>query len=139
MRSIPLPLRHPAPAGLGGNLADEDCAALKALMLLGTFFFVAVAAAYLLTISWGEPIPRDATSLVVGRDYLNFWMYGRAATTADPGRFYDPALYNEALRALFGESYFGNNWSYPPSVMLIAAPSAGSLILRGLLSGPRLA
>ena len=122
MRSIPLPLRRPALTGIGGDLADEDRAVLKALMLLGTFFFVAVAAAYLLTISWGEPIPRDATSLVVGRDYLNFWMYGRAAAGPDPGRFYDPALYNEALRMLLGPSYFGNNWSYPPSVMLIAAP-----------------
>ena len=133
MRSIPLPLSgRPILGGLGGGLPDEDRAALKALVLLGGFFFVAVAAAYGLTLSWSEPIPRDATSLVVGRDYLNFWMYGRAAAAADPGRFYDPALYNEALRALLGPNYFGQNWSYPPSLMLIAAPFGRLPYLAGL-------
>lgn len=134
MRSIPLPMSGRSILGdLGGDLPEEDRTALKALVLLGAFFFVAVAAAYCLTLSWGEPIPRDATSLVVGRDYMNFWMYGRAAATADPGRFYDPALYNETLRALLGPNYFGHNWSYPPSVMLIAAPFGRLPYLPGLL------
>ncbi len=133
MRSIPLPLSgRPILGGLGGGLPEDDRAALKALVLLGGFFFVAVAAAYGLTLSWSEPIPRDATSLVVGRDYLNFWMYGQAAAAADPGRFYDPALYNEALRALLGPNYFGQNWSYPPSLMLIAAPFGQLPYLAGL-------
>ena len=132
MRSIPLLLRHPVSNGFSGNLADEDRAALQALMLLSCFFFVAVAAAYLLTISWSEPIPRDATSLVVGRDYMNFWMYGRAAATANPGRFYDPVLYNQELRTLLGANYFGHNWSYPPNIMLIAAPFGRLPYLAGL-------
>ena len=132
MRSIPLPLRHPVSTGFSGDLPDKDRAALKALVLLGAFFFVAVVSTYLFTISWSEPIPRDATSLVVGRDYLNFWMYGRAAATPDPGRFYDPALYNETLLALLGPNYFGHNWSYPPSVMLIAAPFGQLPYLAGL-------
>ncbi len=133
MRSIPLPLpRRSIPGSPGGDLSAENRAALKALVLLGAFFFVAVAAAYLLTISWSEPIPRDATSLVVGRDYMNFWMYGRAAATADPGRFYDPVLYNQELRALLGPNYFGHNWSYPPNIMLIAAPFGRLPYLAGL-------
>ena len=134
MRSIPLPMPgRSILGGLGGDLPEEDRAALKALVLLGAFFFVAVAAAYLLTISWSEPIPRDATSLVVGRDYMNFWMYGRAAATPDPGRFYDPTLYNETLRALLGANYFGHNWGYPPTIMLIAAPFGWLPYLPGLL------
>ena len=62
MRSIPLPLSgRPILGGLGGGLPEDDRAALKALVLLGGFFFVAVATAYGLTLSWSEPIPRDGT------------------------------------------------------------------------------
>jgi hypothetical protein len=59
---------------------------------------------------------------VVGRDFLNFWMYGRAATLPDPGQWYDAAAYQHELAALLGAGYPGQNWSYPPTVMLIAAP-----------------
>ncbi len=72
--------------------------------------------------SWAGPFPRDASTLVVGRDFLNFWMYGRAAWLPDPSRFYDPHLYNDALAALLGPDYPGQNWSYPPTIMLLAAP-----------------
>jgi hypothetical protein len=41
---------------------------------------------------------------------------------ADPGRFYDLAAYHQALRDLLGMDLGGQNWSYPPSVMLLAAP-----------------
>jgi hypothetical protein len=72
--------------------------------------------------TWAWPFPRDASTLVVGRDFLNFWMYGRAAWLPDPSRFYDPHLYNDALAALLGPDYPGQNWSYPPTIMLFAAP-----------------
>jgi hypothetical protein len=49
-------------------------------------------------------------------------MYGRAAPTADPSRFYDPALYAGALEALLGVGYPGQNWSYPPGIFFLAAP-----------------
>jgi hypothetical protein len=80
------------------------------------------AIAYVWKISWVAPIPRDGTTLVIGRDFLNFWMYGRAAWLPDPSRFYDPQTYNAALSALLGAGYPGQNWSYPPSLMLVAAP-----------------
>jgi hypothetical protein len=48
-----------------------------------------ILVAYLVTVDWQGTIPRDATTLAVGRDFLNFWMYGRAAVGPDPGRFYD--------------------------------------------------
>src|SRR6185295_3437228 len=86
------------------------------------FFFCVAVIGYLLTASWQPEIPRDGTSLVVGRDFLNFWMFGRAAPTADPSRFYDVVEYNRALQALLGSGYPGNNWSYPPSIMFVAAP-----------------
>src|SRR5579884_2615870 len=95
---------------------------MRVLTFASLFFAALTAIAYIVTLSWVAPIPRDATSLVVGRDFLNFWMYGRAAWASDPSRFYDPRLYNEALQAFLGPDYPAQNWSYPPSIMLLAAP-----------------
>jgi hypothetical protein len=96
--------------------------AIRSLSILGAFFFAVAVIGYLVTTSWQPEIPRDGTSLVVGRDFLNFWMYGRAAQAADPSRFYDAIEYNHALQALLGAKYPGQNWSYPPSVFFLAAP-----------------
>ena len=106
----------------------------RALALLGAFFFVVSAAGYLITMSWVAPIPRDGTSLVVGRDFLNFWMYGRAALTPDPSRFYDLVEYHGALEALLGPNYPGQNWSYPPSIFFFAAPFGQLTYLQALLA-----
>jgi hypothetical protein len=103
------------------DLQRENDETIRALGVLGAFFFAVALVGYVWTMSWSG-IPRDGTSLVVGRDFLNFWMYGRAAPTADPSRFYDVVEYNRALEALLGPGYPGQNWSYPPSIMLIAAP-----------------
>jgi len=100
----------------------ENNDAIRALSILGAFFFAVAVIGYLVTASWHADFPRDGTSLVVGRDFLNFWMYGRAAPTADPSRFYDAAEYNRALQALLGANYPGQNWSYPPSILFLAAP-----------------
>ena len=77
---------------------------------------------YLATLDGDWPIVRDGTGLVVGRDFLNFWMYGRAALGSDPARFYDLATYWAAIAEAAGPGYPGQQWSYPPSVMLLAAP-----------------
>jgi hypothetical protein len=99
----------------------ENDETIRALGVLGAFFFFVAVIGYVCTVSWGD-IPRDGTSLVVGRDFLNFWMFGRAAPTADPSRFYDIAEYNRALQTLLEPGYPGQNWSYPPSIMFVAAP-----------------
>ena len=112
---------------------QEHRDAIRAFAYLGAFFFVAVAIAYVLTASWNHPIPRDGTTLVVGRDFLNFWMYGRAAATANPSQFYDALIYNRELTALLGAGYPGQNWSYPPSVMILAAPFGQLSYLTALL------
>jgi hypothetical protein len=105
----------------GIDVKRENTETIRALAALATFFVVLAAGGYLYTVSWSE-IPRDGTSLVVGRDFLNFWMYGRAAPTADPSRFYDVAEYHRAVAALLGPNYPGQNWSYPPSIFFFAAP-----------------
>jgi hypothetical protein len=99
--------------------ARED---LRALAILGGLACAAMAIAFYWKTQWAAPFPRDATSLAVGRDFLNFWMYGREAFAHDPARFYDPATYNRALSALLGAGYPGQTWSYPPTIMLVAAP-----------------
>lgn len=78
--------------------------------------------AYLLTLTAGQGIPRDGTSLVIGRDFLNVWMYGRAAWQADPARNYDIATYLAALGEQVGAGYPGQLWSYPPLALLVGAP-----------------
>jgi hypothetical protein len=97
---------------------------LAACAVLGAFFVVVAAGAYAYTLDWHLPFPRDGTTLVVGRDFLNFWMYGRAASSAHPGAWYDPHIYNTMLAALLGGNYPGQNWSYPPTLMLLMAPFA---------------
>ena len=104
------------------DLNAENRETVRMLAILGAFFFVCALGGYLYTMSWRADFPRDGTTLVIGRDFLNFWMYGRAAADADPSRFYDPALYARALEALLGPNYPGQNWSYPPSIMFFAVP-----------------
>lgn len=96
--------------------------AIRVLTVASVIFAALTAAVYAWKVVWIGPIPRDATSLVVGRDFLNFWMYGRAAWLPDPGRYYDPHVYNNFLTTFLGPDYPGQNWSYPPSLMLLAAP-----------------
>lgn len=78
-------------------------------------------------------IPRDGTTLVIGRDFLNFWMAGRAAWNPDPQRFYDLTTYQAAVAKVVGPGYLGQVWSYPPSVMLLAAPFGRLPYLASLL------
>jgi hypothetical protein len=95
------------------------------LRLLGwaaVLLFVAYGATYVATLDLGHLIPRDGKKHVIGRDFLNFWMYGRAAFEANPGQYYDLRTYWAAADAVTGPGYPPQLWSYPPSVMLLAAP-----------------
>jgi Glycosyltransferase family 87 len=100
----------------------DDRAMFRDFAVLGSALFAVTFIAYAWTIDWRGAIPRDGTTLAVGRDFLNLWMYGRAASSADPGQFYDLATYHSAIRDLLGMELNGQNWSYPPSIMLLAAP-----------------
>jgi hypothetical protein len=115
------------------GLQRENDETIRALSILGAFFFAVALVGYVWAVSWSD-IPRDGTSLVVGRDFLNFWMFGRAAPTADPSRFYDIVEYNRALQVLLGPGYPGHNWSYPPSIMFVAAPFGQFGYLAALLA-----
>jgi hypothetical protein len=100
----------------------EDFDNIRVLAIAAVSCAIFIAALYASNISWVAPVPREGATGVVGRDFVNFWMYGRAAWLADPGRFYDPQVYNEMLPAFLGVNFPGQIWLYPPSIMLIAAP-----------------
>jgi Glycosyltransferase family 87 len=95
---------------------------LRGLLLLGGALFVLTIVSYLLTTNWAGAFPRDKVTLVVGRDFLNLWMYGVAAFEPDPARYYDLATYNEGLAKLLGPGYPGQNWPNPPTALVIMAP-----------------
>ena len=95
---------------------------LRLLWVGAALLLLVFVPAYLFTLTPGHGIPRDGTSLVVGRDFLNIWMYGRAAWEANPQRYYDMDSYLAALGPVVGAGYPGQLWSYPPVAMLVAAP-----------------
>jgi hypothetical protein len=96
---------------------------LRALLLLGGTLFVLTIATYLATTNWTGAFPRDKATLVLGRDFLNLWMYGRALFEGgEPSRFYDVATYNDALAQMLGAGYPGQNWPNPPTALVVMAP-----------------
>lgn len=103
-------------------MSDEARSQLRMLARLAPLMALAYLLIWLRLVDPGFPIPRDGTGLVVGRDFLNFWMAGRHAWESNPGRYYDLLTYQQAMAPLVGPDYSGQVWSYPPAVLLFAAP-----------------
>ncbi len=101
---------------------DDARGQLVMLARLAPLMAIGYLIIWLRLIDPGFPIPRDGTELAVGRDFLNFWIAGRHAWDADPGRYYDMATYQQTMAPLVGANYPGQIWSYPPAVLLVAAP-----------------
>ncbi|MBA3510696.1 glycosyltransferase family 87 protein [Sphingomonas sp.] len=101
---------------------SQSAERLRLLNWAAVLLFVAYGAIYVSTLDFGHLLPRDSKQHVIGRDFLNFWMYGRAAFEANPGQYYDLRTYWAAADAVTGPGYPPQLWSYPPSVMLLAAP-----------------
>lgn len=57
-------------------------------------------------------------------DYVNMWAGGRLAAAGEIGRLFDHASYNAWLRGLFSSRMQNHDWSYPPSMLLLAVPLA---------------
>ena len=89
-------IRNLAPA----TRKPQNAEFLRALAILGGALFVLTLVSYLLTTNWAGAFPRDKATLVLGRDFLNLWMYGVAAFEPDPARYYDLATYSDALAKL---------------------------------------
>ena len=103
-------------------MMDEREERLRLLSRIAPLFALAYAVLWWSGLDLNHPIPRDATTLVAGRDFLNFWLAGRNAWGSDPGRFYDLGTYQAQVASVVGPGYLPIAWSYPPSIMLAAAP-----------------
>ncbi len=110
-----------ASAALAKN--DRDAAEWRRLLLvIGGLLLIILVPYYITTLDRGWPIARDGSGLAVGRDFLNFWMAGRAALAPDPARIYDLHSYWQLIEAVAGPHYPGQQLSYPPTIMVLAAP-----------------
>jgi arabinofuranan 3-O-arabinosyltransferase len=95
---------------------------LRRLTVIAALLFLIFGGVYLATLDLSRSYPRDGTGLIVGRDFLNFWMYGRAAFEPHPAHYYDVPTYWAATEKFVGKDYPTQLWSYPPHLMLLAAP-----------------
>lgn len=57
-------------------------------------------------------------------DFTNLWAGGRLAIEGKVSLLFDVDAYRGALRAWFGSGLPDQEWSYPPSILLIGAPLA---------------
>ncbi|MDX8455899.1 glycosyltransferase family 87 protein [Mesorhizobium sp. VK9D] len=66
-------------------------------------------------------------------DFSNLWGGGRMALDAHVGLLFDVDAYRAALRGMFTPNLPNQEWSYPPSILLIGAPLAALPILPAYL------
>lgn len=66
-------------------------------------------------------------------DFLNSWEGGRLALAGDLATLFDPEAYRAYLRATYGSGIASQEWSYPPTLLVFAAPL--SLLPLGLAYG----
>jgi alpha-1,2-mannosyltransferase len=90
-------------------------------------FFLVVEIAYFG--AWKHPsisAPTwDAIDAVIGRDFINIWMGGRAAFAGGPAAWFDADAYNAAIRTLLEPNTLNDYryfWSYPPDIVLFTWP-----------------
>lgn len=65
-----------------------------------------------------------ATSKPLPWDFTNLWYGGRLALEGRTAELFDLDAYRQGLRALFVPYLADSEWSYPPVLLLIAAPLA---------------
>jgi hypothetical protein len=94
------------------------------LTVAAAVFFVSLEAAYFALAglpSIGKPWI-NGTRFLIGRDFINTWMGGRAALGGGPATLFDLSAYNAALREMLGATYPEHFWVYPPHVLLFMWP-----------------
>lgn len=92
--------------------------------LAAVVFFIALEAAYFVMSglpSFFQP-SLDFTGNAIGRDFLTTWMGARSVMGYGPAAWFDPAVYNTALRVMFGPDFPDHFWSYPPHLLLFTWP-----------------
>lgn len=85
---------------------------------LSATFLLVLSVGYLANVN----LPYDGQGYLLGRDFVNTWMGGRAVFLGQVAAWFDPDTYNAALRELFGANYWKHLWSYPPHLLLLTWP-----------------
>jgi hypothetical protein len=79
----------------------------------------------------------NGLSVMTGRlpywDFTNLWGGGRMALQGRVGDLFEPDTYRAALRALLSPRMLDQEWSYPPSMLMIGVPLATLPILPAYL------
>jgi alpha-1,2-mannosyltransferase len=112
---------------LSPALSTTESEALYAkLTVAAAAFFLVLELAYFTMappLSWTMPSLDGINSAAIGRDFLTMWIGGHAAFTGGPAPWFDPAIYNSALREITGHPdlayYF---WAYPPHFLVFTWP-----------------
>ncbi len=66
--------------------------------------------------------PYDGLNYVVGWDFVNSWMGGRAALHGGLQTYFEVHRYNAEIHRLFAANVPFHNWSYPPHILLLLWP-----------------
>ena len=94
---------------------------LKNVLLWQAAIVVIILGIIFSKVSLENGFPLHRRGVVFGSDFMNMWHYGKAALSDAPGLWYNNETYNAHLQAHI-EDYPTQYWSYPPHVMLLAAP-----------------
>ncbi|MGN6549425.1 MAG: glycosyltransferase family 87 protein [Pararhizobium sp.] len=106
------------PPGSPGRSTAENVLALLIFLLgifIASYFFkqlFALNAAGLSLVSHKLPY----------WDFTNLWAAGKLAMSGRVGTIFDVDAYREALRLMFNPALPDQEWSYPPSMLLLGAP-----------------
>jgi hypothetical protein len=66
--------------------------------------------------------PYDGLNYIVGWDFVNSWMGGRAALHGNLQDYFEVHRYNAQIHHLFAANVPFHNWSYPPHILLLLWP-----------------
>ncbi len=113
--------------------SGPNAEARRGLLIVSSLLCLMLLVAYLFRLHWQHGYLFDYAPLVIGRDFMNFWMAGKTAWQPQIAPWYDVLDYSARLQAFLGADYAVQHWSYPPNIMLAAAPF-GLLPYSGALS-----
>jgi len=113
-----IPPSSPAKSAMDGLYAKLTVAALVFFVVLEAVYFVRSGLP-----SYRDP-SLDFTGNVIGRDFITTWMGGRSVHGYGPAlhKWFDPSVYNAALRVMLGPNFPEHFWSYPPHFVLFTWP-----------------
>lgn len=94
---------------------------LKNVLLWQAAIVVIILGLIFSKVSIENGFPMHRRGLVFGSDFMNMWHFGKAALADVPSLWYDNDLYNAHLQTHIAD-YPNQYLSYPPHVMLLAAP-----------------